>query len=60
MSTNEPLHHHFNDGKFHKGCIRCRRDHTGKVTVSYAPASGNLVLTADPNEAKRLRRLGRG
>jgi hypothetical protein len=60
MNTNEPLHHHYNDGKFHPDCPRCRRDRTGKVTVSYAPASGNLILTADLHEAPRLRRLGRG
>ena len=79
---NEPLHHHYDDGKYHADCERCKRDRrllggdlsasaknqidkfvarrASKVTVTYEPVHGNLVLTVDPEEAPRLRRLGRG
>jgi hypothetical protein len=88
--VNEPLHHHYNDGKFQADCERCKRDRrlfasdlsastrkqldkriasrarrniarrARKVTVTYEPVHGNLVLTLHPGEAPRLRRLGRG
>jgi hypothetical protein len=31
-----------------------------KVTITYEPVHGNLILTAHASEAPRLRRLGRG
>ena len=36
------------------------RTRSRKVTVTYEPVHGNLVLTVHASEAPRLRRLGRG
>jgi hypothetical protein len=88
--VNEPLHHHYNDGKSHPDCERCKRDRrlfandlpartrkqidkfvagrarrnierrARKVTLTYEPVHGNLILVVDPEEIPRLRRLGRG
>jgi hypothetical protein len=60
MKTSTPLHHHYNDGAFHRGCARCKLDRARKVAVAYEPGHGNLVLSVIPSEVPRLRRLGRG
>ena len=56
MNTS-PLHHHYNNGKPHPNCERCKLG-LDQVSATYATGTGNLILSAVPSERPRLRRLG--
>jgi hypothetical protein len=56
MNTSPP-HHPSNDGEPHPECERCKLG-LDQVSATYAPGTGNLILSAVPSERPRLRRLG--